>query len=56
MGLDWVDVKGWIEDIKGRDLRPECELVNNRSTHKRLGLQNIFEFDFGDPGQKDRGM
>ena len=40
-GLDWEDVKEWIEDIERRELRWESELVNDTKAMKRARLRSF---------------
>ena len=40
-GLDWEDVKDWIEDIERRELRWESQLVNDTKAMKLARLRRF---------------
>ena len=40
-GLDWEDVKEWIEDIERRELKSEPQLVNDARAMKRARLRHF---------------
>lgn len=54
--LDWQDLKELIEDIMGKKLVCECELVNDFKELRRTRLQKAFGLDFGEPGRETCGL
>jgi hypothetical protein len=42
-----------IEERIGRNLRCECELLNDEKTIRRKELQALYGVDFGLPGERN---
>jgi hypothetical protein len=51
-GHDFYEAKDMIEERTGRNLKCECELLNDEREIRRKELQMMFGVDFGVPGER----